>query len=232
MNFLSKDQLREMVPVAFATEPTRDVSKQYVFANTETVVDDLAKEGWLPRQASQRNARAGVTTQFSPHFIRFSHPDIVVKKDGVVDSFPEILLQNRHDGLGAFKFSAGFFRLVCSNGLVIMTESFAQVSIPHKGYTFDELREVVQKRVISLPGTIEIMNNMQGRKMTKAESHALATDAYLIRAGIDLRGWQLDNDGISLHWRITLSCCSGSHNSIATWNALVTKYKGVACSIL
>lgn len=185
MNFLTKDDLRKAVPVAFAEKPTRDVSKQYVFANTETVIDDLAKEGWLPREASQRSPRNGVETSFSPHMIRFANPDIVVKSGAVNDSFPEILVENRHDGLGAFKFSAGFFRLVCSNGLVIMTESFARVAIPHKGYTFDELREVVSKRVQSLPETIDIMNNMRGRMLTSEEQHALAMQAFLIRQGID-----------------------------------------------
>ena len=182
-SFITKDDIRRAAPVAFAEKPTRDVSSQYVFANTETVVDDLAKFGWLPTSASQRTARKGVESKFSPHMIKFANPDIVVEgEDGL--SWPEIILKNRHDGLGSFQFMAGMFRLVCSNGLVIATANFGSVKIAHKGYSFNELREIVGKRVESLPQVIGTMNQMKERELTGAEKHRLALDAVLLRSGI------------------------------------------------
>ncbi len=45
--YITKEQLREICPLAFASEPTNpDVSKKYLFVNTETVIDDLGKLGW------------------------------------------------------------------------------------------------------------------------------------------------------------------------------------------
>ena len=182
-SFITKDDIRRAAPVAFAEKPTRDVSSQYVFANTETVVDDLAKFGWLPTSASQRTGRKGVESKFSPHMIKFANPDIVVEgEDGL--SWPEIILKNRHDGLGSFQFMAGMFRLVCSNGLVIATANFGSVKIAHKGYSFNELREIVGKRVESLPQVIGTMNQMKERELTGAEKHRLALDAVLLRSGI------------------------------------------------
>lgn len=183
-SFLTKDDIRRAAPVAFAEAPTREVSSQYVFANTETVIDDLAKFGWLPTSASQRTARKGVESRFSPHMVKFANPDIVVEgQDGL--SWPEIILKNRHDGLGSFQFMAGMFRLVCSNGLVIATANFGSVKIAHKGYSFDELREIVGKRVESLPQVIGTMNQMKERQLTGAEKHRLALDAILLRSGIN-----------------------------------------------
>jgi len=182
-SFITKDDIRKAAPVAFAEKPTRDVSSQYVFANTETVVDDLAKFGWLPTSASQSTGRKGVESKFSPHMIKFANPDIVVEgEDGL--SWPEIILKNRHDGLGSFQFMAGMFRLVCSNGLVIATANFGSVKIAHKGYSFNELREIVGKRVESLPQVIGTMNQMKERELTGAEKHRLALDAVLLRSGI------------------------------------------------
>ena len=37
--YITKEQLREICPLAFASEPTNpDVSKKYLFVNTETVI--------------------------------------------------------------------------------------------------------------------------------------------------------------------------------------------------
>ena len=186
MNFLDKDQIRQLAPVALLDKPTRQVSDKYVFANTETVIDDLAGLGWRPTQASQRTSRNPESpSRFSPHMIKFANPDIVVK--GKTDdniSYPQIVLINRHDGLGAFKFMAGMFRLVCSNGLVIATSTFASVAIPHKGYTFDELRNVVGERTAALPETVTFMNQMKERKLNVGERRKLALDGLLLRAGI------------------------------------------------
>lgn len=186
MNFLNKDQIRQLAPVALADKPTRQVSDKYVFANTETVIDDLAGLGWKPTQASQRTSRNPESpSRFSPHMIKFANPDVVVKgKSDANITFPQIVLINRHDGLGAFKFMAGMFRLVCSNGLVIATSTFASVAIPHKGYTFDELRKVVGDRTAALPETVEFMNQMKQQKLDVGQRRKLALDGLLLRAGI------------------------------------------------
>ena len=85
--YITKSQLREICPLAFASEPTNpDVSKKYLFVNTETVIDDLGKLGWLPVQAAQRKSR-GNGTIFSKHMVSFQNPDIkITSKDGD-DSF-------------------------------------------------------------------------------------------------------------------------------------------------
>jgi len=185
MNFLSIDQVRQAAPVAFATQPTREVSNKYVFANTETVINDLGELGWLPTSASQRSVkRADSPSRFSPHMIKFANPDVYIEgKHGDV-SFPQILLMNRHDGLGAFTFAAGLYRLVCSNGLVIATAQFASYRIPHKGYSFEELRQVVQGRVQALPEQLEVMNQMKETDLNVGQRRKLALDGLLIRNGI------------------------------------------------
>ena len=41
-SYLTKEQIKKECPLAFATEPTNpDVSKRYLFVNTETIIDDL-----------------------------------------------------------------------------------------------------------------------------------------------------------------------------------------------
>jgi len=183
--YMNKEQLREICPLAFAEAPTNpDVSKRYLFVNTETIVDDLDKLGWKPVQAAQRKSRGNGGTIFSKHMVAFQNPDIKITSSDGDDAYPRILLTNSHDGMQAFKFSVGIFRLVCSNGLVVADEKFSDFRIKHKGYTFAELRNVVRQAVEDLPNKVQVMNDMKNRTLTQEEKNKLALDAMLIRANI------------------------------------------------
>ena len=184
-SYLTKEQIRNSAPLIFAEQPTNpDVSDKYLFVNTETIIDDLAKLGWLPVQAAQRKARKSEGTIFSKHMVAFQNPDIMITSKDGDDAYPRILLTNSHDGMQAFKFSVGIFRLVCSNGLVVADEQFSDFKIKHKGYTFGELRNVVRQAVEDLPNRVQVMNDMKNRILSDDEKRQLALDAMLIRAGI------------------------------------------------
>ena len=183
--YLTKDQIRNSSPLVFADAPTNpDVSNKYLFVNTETIIDDLDKLGWRPVQAAQRKARKKEGTIFSKHMVAFQNPDIKITSQDGDDAYPRILLTNSHDGMQAFKFSVGIFRLVCSNGLVVADEQFSDFKIKHKGYTFAELRNVVRKAVEDLPNRVQVMNDMKNRILTEDEKRKMALDAMLIRAGV------------------------------------------------
>jgi len=183
-SYLTKDQLQKICPVAFKEAPTNpNVTDKYLFVNTETIIDDLDKLGWKPVTAAMRKSR-GKDTIFSKHMISFQNPNIkITAKDGD-NAFPRIIMTNSHDGLQAFKFSVGIFRLVCSNGLVVADEKFSDFKIRHKGYTFAELRDVVAQAVKDLPNKVEVLNKMRNKILTQDEKQKLALDALLIRAGI------------------------------------------------
>jgi hypothetical protein len=184
--YLSKDQLMEICPLAFAKEATNPkVSGKYLFVNTETIIDDLDKLGWLPVQAAQRKGR-NQSTIFSKHMVAFQNPDIKIKGEDGDDAFPRIIMTNSHDGMQAFKFSVGIFRMVCSNGLVVADEQFSDFKIKHKGYTFEELRGVVNEAVADLPNKVEVLNEMKNRVLSQEEKNQLALDAMIIRAGLKL----------------------------------------------
>ena len=71
----------------------------------------------------------------------------------VIMFFPQILLTNSHDGKNAFTFTAGLFRMICENGLVISSQNFEKMKIRHMGYSFEELQNTIKSIVESLPLT-------------------------------------------------------------------------------
>ena len=119
------------------------LSKHYSFVPTMKVVNDLRALGYEVVDAKQVKARKKSTDGYQKHMITFEHPDYKVDKvkeveiaDGVTETvveptteYPQILLTNSHDGGNAFTLSAGIFRLVCSNGLVIKTEDYGSARL-------------------------------------------------------------------------------------------------------
>lgn len=184
--FLTREQLQQAIPVAFYKTPTNPkVSQKYVHINTSTVIDDLAKLGWLPVDAKMRKTR-GTKTIFSKHMVVFQNPDLKIKgKDGD-DAFPRIILTNSSDGFNSFQFRVGIYRLVCSNGLIVADEEFSSFKIRHMGYSFEELQSTITAAVADLPNKLEILNKMQERVLTQEEKEQFAANALKIRAGIAL----------------------------------------------
>ena len=187
---MTVDQLKQQVPFAFLDAPTRPVSDKYVHVPTSRVIDDLMSMGWQPVQAAQRRGRAGKTSIFSKHMIKFQNPNLIIKGNKGDDVFPQIILTNSHDGTQSFKFMMGLYRLVCSNGLVIADEEFASFKIRHMGYSFEDLQELITNAVEELPKKVEVINTMKNIELTDKQQKDLAFKAFLLRQGIALESEQ------------------------------------------
>lgn len=187
---MTKEEIKAKAPYVFAEAPTNpDVSNRYVMATTETIIDDMAKLGWDVVDCKQQRANKRSKVR-SYHMLAFQNPKVFITKiadngEETVDCFPRIILTNSHDGFHSFKFMVGLFRCVCSNGLVIATDTFADVSIRHINYTFDELREMVAKAISTVSDNISVMNEMQKTILNEEQKKALATEALKIRGGDD-----------------------------------------------
>lgn len=190
-HFLTKEELKQICPAAFKTEPTNPkVSGRYVQANTETVVDDLAKLGWYPVQAKQCRTNRKSSGIRSFHMIAFQNPDVkIVKEDSegneTVDTWPRIILTNSHDGFNSFKFMLGLFRLVCSNGLVVSDLEMVNMSIKHINYDFEALRDIVKTAIEQVPNIVCQMNTMKKTILTEEEKFELAKSVVKIRKGVE-----------------------------------------------
>ena len=93
-------------------------------------------------------------------------------------------MKNRYDGLGAVEFMAGVFRLVCSNGMVISTESFGEMKLNHRGYSFEEMRKLVGDRVVSIEEQVAVMNAMKDTNLIKEQQRELALKGLMIRGQV------------------------------------------------
>ena len=192
--YLSKENIKSIAPSVFSKTPSNEVSKHYVHIPTERVIDDMSLLGWNVVDAKEVKARTSGTRGYQKHLLVFRNEEIVINGEDGDTVFPQILLTNSHDGKNAFTFTAGLFRMVCENGLVISTKEFGSVRVRHMGYDFETVQETIKEIVEQLPLTVESMNKMKTTELNQEKAVDFAkkalstrfTDAELKRIKIDV----------------------------------------------
>lgn len=128
---------------------------------------------------------------------RYGHSFPVYKQEGV-EAYPRIILTNSYDGFNAFTFRVGLFRLVCSNGLVVCTDQFVDISIRHINYTEEKLRQVVAEAILAVDNQIGTFNDMRAITLSAEQKNELALNALRYRKGLaDDAPMEADEEGIA-----------------------------------
>ena len=116
---ISRDNLRQIVPAAFALGPSDNVSDRYRFISTEKLIDQMGERGWAPVGGMQKRSRKPENRMSQTHVVIFEKLGQALSKVGGL--IGRVYLFNDHMGRAARKLLAGFLRLVCLNGLVADT---------------------------------------------------------------------------------------------------------------
>jgi hypothetical protein len=128
---------------------------------------------------------------------RYGHAFPVFKQENV-EAYPRIILTNSYDGFNSFTFRVGLFRLVCSNGLVVCTEQFVDISVRHIGYTEEKLREIVASAITAVDSQIGTFNDMRKVYLTDEQKAEFALSALRYRKGLaDDAEMKADDEGIA-----------------------------------
>ena len=180
-DFMTKGEMQEAAPAVFTMTPSKEVSKHYTHIPTTKVIDDMELLGWGVVDVKEVKARKATTRGVQKHMVVFRNPDVVINGDDGDTVFPQILLTNSHDGKNAFTFTAGLFRMICENGLVISTTQFEDVKMRHMGYTFEDLQVNIREMVARLPLTVESMNKMKEVEMGEKAAMDFAKKALETR---------------------------------------------------
>ena len=195
---LSKDEIRKIAPMVFAPSKTNpNTSDRYDYIGTEKLIDDMAKEGWYVTDCKQQRANKRSNVR-SFHTLAFQNPNLGIIDEGTgkVEAFPRIIVSNSHDGFHSFKFMAGLFRLVCSNGLILADAEFTSFSLRHINYSPEELHHVLVASIEVTKKKVEVINDMKARTMSLDEQKAFAAKAIAIRKGVEVESLKVDTKDI------------------------------------
>ena len=187
--FRTKSEIRQLANSIFTTQGAPGTSDKYAHISTEKIIDDMQLLGWGVVDAKQVKARKG--EGYQKHLVVFRNNDIQITAEDGDNVFPQILLTNSHDGKNAFTFTAGLFRMVCENGLVVSSREFENMKIRHYGYSFEELQDTIKAMVEKLPLTVESLNKFRQVELSQEQALDFAKKALEVRLG-DLDNIQID----------------------------------------
>lgn len=179
-NGLSMDQIRAVVPSAFATKAWDKVSPRYGFVPTSDIIEGLQNTGFQVVQAGQSMTRMADRVEAVRHVLRFrpQHAPVLAGQ-----ALPEVVLMNSHDGSSGFKMFAGLFRMVCANGLIVSTSTLQAVTIHHRSNAV----EVAQQKSVEFLGNVEYIGDSIGRfintPIQENDAYKLAAFAARVRWG-------------------------------------------------
>ena len=184
---LTNEQLRAKAPSLFQDQPYHEVSSKYHFIPTIDIIEQLRAENWYPVSVNEAGVKNIDKDGFQQHYVRFQHfSDLINPNANVV----ELLLFNSHDRSKAFTISAGIYRYVCSNGLVIADSVFESYKIKHLGDKENDVINAVANITAIKPKLLSKISKFESITLNQNEKEAFLQSAIPLRFDEHLK---LDN---------------------------------------
>ncbi|NOQ30492.1 MAG: DUF932 domain-containing protein [Helicobacteraceae bacterium] len=175
---LTNEQLKQQAPALFTEEPHSDVSEKYHFIPTINVVDEIKANNWYPVSVSEASVRDEDKNGYQQHLVRFRHfDDLLHPQDNAV----ELLLFNSHDRTKSFSISAGIYRFVCSNGLVVADSVFESYKIKHLGERDNDVANAVANITAIKPKLMQKIHTLETIELSHLEQESFARSSLPLR---------------------------------------------------
>ena len=175
---LTHTELMKQAPALFTEEPHFDVSDKYHFIPTIDVINEIKANNWYPVSVSEAKVRQEDKEGYQQHLVRFRHFDDLLNPQ---DNAVELLLFNSHDRSKSFSISAGIYRFVCANGLVIADSVFESYKIKHLGDRENDVARAVANITNIKPKLMEKIERLETIKLSQLEKESFARSAIPLR---------------------------------------------------
>lgn len=183
---LSLEAIRQVAPAVFAEEAHHTRGERYLYVPTIRPLQQMLDSGWVVMEARQQRARAEDRDPYTKHMLRLrKESDLNFRARDVGDGVPEVVLINAHDGTAAYHLYAGFFRLVCSNGMMVGT-NIAGFKVRHtkSAQTSLDVLEAGERTITEkFPQMMDQIDVMRVRKLRPEQQYRLAERALKLRYG-------------------------------------------------
>jgi len=177
---LSNEQISGACPSVFAERKHDSRSSRYTYLPTAQLLNGMRDAGFLPVEVRQGGSSDETRRGFTKHLIRFRRPGVV---QNVGDSVPELIMLNSHDGTSSYQFMSGWFRLVCSNGLVVAdtNKEINGIRVGHRGNILDDVIEASYRVIDETEEQGRLIEDMTRIELSHEEQTAFALAARSLR---------------------------------------------------
>lgn len=182
---LSDEELRAAAPSIFSDTPIDGVSDKYAFVPTYKVLSTFKEAGYYPIMASQSKVRNEHNQGYQKHIIQFRSLDNLLRPNAN-EEYADIVLTNSHNRTSSFIVDLAFFRIVCSNMLVVPSHTFLHHSIIHMGFNLQKVRTAIDEITASIPKMKNEIEKFKSIQLSTLEKQSLANAAIDIRFDTDM----------------------------------------------
>lgn len=174
---MTAEGLCEIVPAIDCRDAAPTTSSRYAHISTRDVIGGLEVEGWQVVGAGTALTRDPARRRFASHLIRLRHPDLAKGSDGI----PELLLRNNHSGGASWEAMGGYFRIVCSNGLVAADGAIAALRVRHTPTAVRGVVEAAAEIASSMPQVVARIDDWRGRYLSPEARTEFSARALALR---------------------------------------------------
>ncbi len=107
-----------------------NVSKNYKVIDTQEVVNKLLDLGYQVQDTVVNKTKKEEKQGFQKHRVILTHEKFNTLQD--LGTIPQLVLTNSYDATSSLRFDLGFYRMICSNGLMVGRGVLGD-SIRHQG---------------------------------------------------------------------------------------------------
>jgi hypothetical protein len=169
------------------------LSDKYRLAKTSDIVKRIEGLGFTMDKFVALKVRKKERQGYQKHRAIFTSPLLKATSDGV----PQLLLTNSHDGTSSVVLQLGFFRYVCSNGLVVGSNIIEPIRVRHSGNDFDERLIVAINHIVAQAHKLtESIDKMKSIILSPSEIVTFQREALQKRLGADVK---IDSFNIPVH---------------------------------
>lgn len=178
---LTNEELLKAAPSIFSETPIEGVSSRYAFVPTYSVLDTFREAGYYPIMASESKVRNNENNQgYQKHIIQFRSLDNLLRPNSN-EEYADIVLTNSHNRTSSFILDLAFFRIVCSNMLVVPSHSFSHHSIVHSGFNISKVNTAINEVTAYMPRIKSEIEKFKSIRLSLLEQYSLANAAIDIR---------------------------------------------------
>jgi hypothetical protein len=171
MNTLTLDQAIELVPAIGATNPSQKASDRYQFVSSRNILEKIIDDGWLIT-----NATAQGRSLHAQHRVTLVHKNHIDDDQTNEEGVLRIEMFNSHNLSKRLMFAIGYFKFLCSNGLIVASGPAETIRIKHR--FSDERLSGIMDRVSEIserfPHILNTINDFKSREMSEQEQQAFA----------------------------------------------------------
>jgi hypothetical protein len=173
-------EIKTQAPAVFGRQHS-SLSEAYAFVRTGNIVRQMRELGFAVQSVKQTKPRRRDPSTVR-HAVTLVRAEDLSKNSLQKVGRPTIMLMNSNNGRSKFRFMFGYFRLVCSNGLVI-GEVAASMALIHRAGEIAQLDKVMKEINERHDRARLVIERWRGIQLGKATQQMLALEMAKLRFG-------------------------------------------------